>query len=128
MERFAIGGVVPKNFDIKTRLNKMPKRKEMVQHIVQKLKTEQMRANNMKTQMFLMTDEKVRMQSLTQFLRQYNYYVNKLLLARVDPFIEKKSKQYLQQLDFNKLDKVSNVFNRLTEDAKLQILDQIQTN
>ena len=60
--------------------------------------------------MLLQTDDKVRSQSLSQFLKTYNFYVNKLLLAKVDPFIEKQNKNYLKQFD---LDQMSNVFNRL---------------
>ena len=48
-----------------------------------------MRENKLKHKMFSMTDEKVRLQSLKSFLKTYNYYVSKLLLARVDPFIDK---------------------------------------
>ena len=40
-------------------------------------------------QVMTQTDDKVQLQTLSQFLKTYNYYVSKLLLARVDPFIEK---------------------------------------
>ena len=58
-------------------------------------------------QLMLQTDDKVRLQTLSQFLKTYNHYVNKLLLAKVDPFIEKQNKNYLRVLD---LAKISNVF------------------
>lgn len=46
--------------------------------------------------MFLMTEEKVKLQSLKSFLKTYNFYVSKLMTARVDPFIEKQNRQYLR--------------------------------
>ena len=61
-------------------------------------------------------------------MKTYNYYVNKLLLARVDPFIEKQNRLYLREMDFNKLGKISNVFNRLTASAKLDFINLLQTD
>ena len=49
--------------------------------------TDAERQKKLATKMFTMTDDKVRMQTLKQFLKTYNYYVSRLLLARVDPFI-----------------------------------------
>lgn len=61
-------------------------------------------------------------------MKTYNYYVNKLLLARVDPFIEKQNRLYLREMDFNKLGKISNVFNRLTASAKLDFINLLQND
>ena len=73
-----------------------------------------MQEQNLNKQIFLMTDEKVRLQSLKQFLRTYVRYVNKLLMTQDDPFLQHKHRKYLRKLDFNKLSKVSNVFERLS--------------
>lgn len=53
-----------------------------------------------------MTPEKIRKAKLNDFLAQYNYYINKLLIAKSDPFIEKQNKCYLRRLDYDKLDKL----------------------
>ena len=85
-----------------------------------------MQEKKLATQMFLANEDKVHKQTLKQFLRTYTFYLNKILLAYADPFIEKQNRQYLRQLDFRKLSKISNVFNRLTVEGKLSILNEIQ--
>ena len=67
---------------------------------MQNFDTEKMREKKLSTQIYLMTEEKVRKSSTKDFLKTYNYYVNKLLLAKVDPFIEKQNRNYLRQFDF----------------------------
>ena len=62
---------------------------------------------------FLQTPEKLAKQSLTEFLKQYNYYINRLLIARSDPFIAKQSQCYLRNIEVDKLSKLGSVFNRL---------------
>lgn len=81
---------------------------------IENLQTTEMQEQNLNKQIFLMTDEKVRLQSLKQFLRTYVRYVNKLLMTQDDPFLQHKHRKYLHKLDFNKLSKVSNVFERLS--------------
>ena len=53
------------------------------------MQTDAMKEKKLTTKIFSMTEDKVKLQSVKSFLKTYNYYVNKLLLARVDPFIEK---------------------------------------
>ena len=53
-----------------------------------------------------MTPEKIAKQRLHEFLKQYNYYINRLLIAKSDPFIEKQNKCYLRRLEFVKLAKL----------------------
>ena len=65
-----------------------------------------------------MTPEKLNKQKLSEFLQQYNYYINRLLIARSDPFIEQKNKCYLRKLEFDKLSQLKKVFDRLQADAK----------
>ena len=60
----------------------------------------------MSKQIFLMTPEKIAKQRLHEFLKQYNYYINRLLIAKSDPFIEKQNKCYLRRLEFVKLEKL----------------------
>ena len=89
------------------------------------LMTDAERQKKLATKMFTMTDDKVRMQTLKQFLKTYNYYVSRLLLARVDPFIQSQNKKYLRQLDLNKLQKISNVFSRLNATSKIDFIETI---
>lgn len=65
-----------------------------------------------------MTPDKVQKAKLKPFLAKFNYYINKLLIAKSDPFIESRNRVYLQRLDFDKLDKIQGVFNRLLEDTE----------
>ena len=93
---------------------------------IENLQTTEMQEQNLNKQIFLMTDEKVRLQSLKQFLRTYVRYVNKLLMTQDDPFLQQKHKKYLRNLDFNKLSKVSNVFERLSLNSQLCFLEEIK--
>lgn len=64
-----------------------------------------------------MTPEKMKKVNLREFLARYNYYINKLLITKSDPYIEKQNKCYLKRLDFDKLDSLKNVFTRLAADT-----------
>ena len=43
-----------------------------------------------------MTPDKVQKAKLKPFLAQFNYYINKLLIAKSDPFIEARNRVYLR--------------------------------
>lgn len=49
MERFAIGSTAPKNFDIITKMNKSPLRKELLQKKIGKMQTDTMKSKNLST-------------------------------------------------------------------------------
>ena len=69
-------------------------------------KTDEARKKQNEREIFLMTPEKVRNAKLHHFLAKYNYYINKLLITKSDPFIEKQNRIYLRALDFKKLSKL----------------------
>ena len=64
-----------------------------------------------------MTPDKMKKEKLSEFLLKYNYYINRLLIAKSDPFIEQKNKSYLRKLEFDKLGRLKEVFDRLQADA-----------
>ena len=93
------------------------------------MKTKSGKDKKLATKMFLTNeDNKVKKGTLKQFLKTYSFYLSKIMTAYTDPFIEKQNKQYLRQLDFKKLSKISNVFNRLTVEGKQTILQEIEKN
>ena len=65
---------------------------------------------------FLLTPEKIRKHSLTDFLRMFNYYTNKLLIARSDPFIEKQNIVYLKQRENDEIFNMIDTFDRIKTD------------
>ena len=65
---------------------------------------------------FLLTPEKIRKHSLTDFLRMFNYYTNKLLIARSDPFIEKQNIVYLKQRENDEMFNMIDTFDRIKTD------------
>ena len=51
-------------------------------------KFEEQKEKEIGKQIFLMTPEKLQKQKLQEFMQQYNFYINRLLIAKSDPFIE----------------------------------------
>ena len=125
-ERFLISSTAPRNFELKSQLNRETKKQERIKHYIENLQTTDMEEQALNKQIFLMTDEKVRLQSLKQFLKTYVRYVNKLLLTQDDPFLQNQHRKYLRMIDFNKLSKVSNVFERLSLNSQLGFLAEIK--
>ena len=64
----------------------------------------------------MLTPEKIRKHSLTDFLRMFNYYTNKLLIARSDPFIEKQNIVYLKQRENDEIFNMIDTFDRIKTD------------
>jgi len=67
-----------------------------------------------------MTPDKIQKHKLKDFLKLYNYYINKLLIGKSDPFIEKQNRIYLRRREADSLLKLRNVFARLVSDPALQ--------
>ena len=47
-------------------------------------------------------------------------------MSKSDPFIKAKSEAYLRNVDFQKLTKFANVFNRLNQDARNRVIGLIE--
>ena len=80
-------------------------------------KFEEQKEKEIGKQIFLMTPEKLKKQKLQEFMQQYNFYINRLLIAKSDPFIEQRNKCYLRKLEFDKLAEIQKVFERLQVDT-----------
>ena len=48
------------------------------------------------------------------------------MMSKSDPFIAGKGANYVKHVDFEKLSKFANVFNRLNEKSKLKVLGMIE--
>ena len=60
-------------------------------------------------------EAKEKNKSLKQFLASYNVYIQKIMLSKVDPYIEKQNKNY--SAIHEKMAKKSTVFDRLKENS-----------
>ena len=69
---------------------------EKLQAKVKNWKSEETKEKEVSRAIFLATPDKVSKQKLSVFLKQYNYFINKLLVAKSDPFIEKQNKLHLR--------------------------------
>jgi len=63
---------------------------------VKNWKSEETKEKEVSRAIFLATPDKVNKQKLSVFLKQYNYFINKLMIAKSDPFIEKQNKLHLR--------------------------------
>ena len=84
-------------------------------------KFEEQKEKEIGKQIFLMTPEKLKKQKLQEFMQQYNFYINRLLIAKSDPFIEQRNKCYLRKLEFDKLEEIQKVFERLQMNASKKL-------
>jgi len=91
------------------------------------IETEKQKQKRVATKMFLATEEKVKKQTLKDFIRVYSYYINNIMMQRMDPYITEKRKQYLMQVDINKLSKFANVFTRLNVDTKEKVIEKLNS-
>ena len=64
---------------------------EKLQAKVENWKSEEAKEKELSRAIFLATPDKVNQQSLSDFLKTYNYYINKLLVSKSDPFIQKQN-------------------------------------
>ena len=110
-KRFMISG--PENFEELMDKDEETVAFEKLQTKVKNWKSEETKEKEVSRAIFLATPDKVSKQKLSVFLKQYNYFINKLLIAKSDPFIEKQNKLHLRQRDADELYQLKNVFDRL---------------
>ena len=72
-------------------------------------KSEEVKEKEVSRAIFLATPDKVNNQNLKDFLKQYNYYINKLMNSKSDPFLEKQNQLHLRNRDAQNLVKL-NIF------------------
>ena len=77
------------------------------------METNEMKRKKVTKQLYIPNAENASKLSTKQFLKNYVWYINRLLMAKSDPFIKAKSEVYIRNVDFKKLTKVANVFKRL---------------
>mmetsp|Transcript_16224 Transcript_16224/g.20574 ORF Transcript_16224/g.20574 Transcript_16224/m.20574 type:complete len:138 (+) Transcript_16224:1676-2089(+) len=86
----------PQNFEEKLMKNEAVLALERLLSQVKAWKSELEKEKDVSRAIFLLTPEKIKKHSLTDFLRMFNYYTNKLLIGKSDPFIEKQNNVYLK--------------------------------
>ena len=131
-ERFPVN--VPKHFDSKYSNLVGNTKKERAQSILPKqydfsgVETNRMKTRKVASQLFIPGSEKHKLMTTKTFLDRYVFYINKLLNSRADPFIKSRSEAYMKQIDYDKLSKFTNVFDRLSNHAKAKVLGMIEEN